>query len=72
MFQIKVVQQIKIHILCYITFSRKSCRLWDDVKEYSSVRQTTDDSVIRRMRFASSITNATHTHALKHAYTQNM
>ena len=27
--QIKVVEKIKTHILCTVTFSRKSCRSWD-------------------------------------------
>jgi len=31
MSQTKVVQKIKTHILCSVTFSLKSCRLWDDV-----------------------------------------
>jgi len=31
MFHTKVVQKIKTHILCSVTFSRKSCRLWDNV-----------------------------------------
>jgi len=29
MFQTKVVEKIKTHILCSVTFFRKSCRLWD-------------------------------------------
>jgi hypothetical protein len=32
MFQTKVVEKIKTHILSSITFFRKSCRLWDNVK----------------------------------------
>ena len=32
MFQTKVVEKIKTHILCSITIVRNSCRLWDDVK----------------------------------------
>jgi hypothetical protein len=31
MFQIKVLEKIKIHILYSVTFSRKSCRLWVNV-----------------------------------------
>ena len=31
MFQTKVVEKIKTHILYSLTFSRKSCRLWDNV-----------------------------------------
>jgi hypothetical protein len=30
MFQTKVVGKIKTHILCSVTFFRKSCRLWDN------------------------------------------
>jgi hypothetical protein len=33
MLGIKVVEKIKIYILRPITFSRKSCRLWDNVKK---------------------------------------
>jgi len=33
MFQTKVVEKIKTHILCLLTFSRKSCRLWDNVEK---------------------------------------
>ena len=32
MFQTKVVEKIKTHILCSVTFFRKSCRLWDSVR----------------------------------------
>jgi hypothetical protein len=32
MFQTKVVEKIKTHILCTVTFFRKSCRLWDEWK----------------------------------------
>ena len=63
MFQTKVVQKIKTHILCSITFSRKSCRLWDNVEKYGTARQATDDNIIRRMRFACWITKATDTHS---------
>jgi len=31
MFQTKVVQKIKTHILFSVTFSLKSCRLWENV-----------------------------------------
>jgi len=42
-------------------FFRKSCRLLDKVEKYGRARQATDDSIIRRMRFASQITKATET-----------
>jgi hypothetical protein len=63
MFQIKVVEKIKTHILCSITFFRKSCRLWDSVEKYGTARQATCDNIIRRMRFACRITKATYTHS---------
>jgi len=37
MFQTKVVGKIKTQILCSVTFSRKSCRLWDKVEKYFRV-----------------------------------
>jgi hypothetical protein len=40
------------------------------VEKYGTARQTTDDNIIRRMRFACWITKATHTHT--HTHTQNM
>jgi hypothetical protein len=36
-FQTKVVEKIKTHILCSVTFFRKSCRLWDNVGKYCRV-----------------------------------
>ena len=46
MFQTKVVQKIKTHILCSVTFSLKSCRLWDNVeKKNYTTGQATDDNM---------------------------
>jgi hypothetical protein len=56
MFQIKVVEKIKTRILCSITISRKSCSLWDKVKNYG-IPKATDD-----MRFASWIAKTTDTY----------
>jgi len=36
MFQTKVVEKIKTHILCSTTFSLKSCYLWDNVEKYGT------------------------------------
>ena len=36
MFQTKVVEKIKTHILCSVTLFRKSCRLWVNVEKYGS------------------------------------
>jgi hypothetical protein len=47
MFQTKVVEKIKTHILCSVTFCpRKSCRLWDNVGKYDIAGQTTDDNMV--------------------------
>jgi len=37
MFQTNVVEKIKTHVLCSITLFRKSCRLWDNVKNMVEV-----------------------------------
>ena len=44
MFQTKVVEKIKTHILRSTTFFRKSCRLWDNVEKYCTAGQATDDN----------------------------
>jgi hypothetical protein len=41
-FQTKVPEKIKTHILCSITCFRKSFRLWDNVEKYGA-RRATDD-----------------------------
>jgi hypothetical protein len=48
MFQIKVVENIKLHILCYITFFRKSCRLGNIVEKYGGAREAADDNMVVR------------------------
>jgi hypothetical protein len=42
MFQTKFVEKMKTRILYSVTFSRKSCRLRNNVEKYGSVRQVTD------------------------------
>jgi hypothetical protein len=59
----KVVEKIKTHILCSVSFSRKWCLLCDNVENYSTARQVTDDNIILFMRFACWITKATDTHS---------
>jgi hypothetical protein len=44
LFQTKVVENIKTHILYSATFFRKSCPLWD-VEKYCRAVQVTDDSM---------------------------
>jgi hypothetical protein len=63
MFQAKAVEKIKTYILCSITFSQKSCRLWDNVEKFCGATEATDDNILRRMRFVCWITKATDTHS---------
>jgi hypothetical protein len=59
----EVVEKIKTHILCSVTFFfRISCRLWDKMEIYGRPRQATDNIITRRMRFACWIAKATNTH----------
>jgi len=62
-FQTKVAEEIKIHVLSSIYFSRKSSRLWRTVEKYGRSRQATDGTVIRRMCFECWIPKATDTHS---------
>ena len=59
----RFVEKSKTHILCSRNLCRKSFRLWDDVEKFGTARQTTDDNIIRRTRFACRITKATDTHS---------
>ena len=67
MFQTKVVEKIKTHILCSILIFRK---LYRNVEECGRARQVTDDNIIRHMRIACSITRATRarTHTPTHVF----
>jgi hypothetical protein len=59
MFRAKVVEKIKTDILCSVTFSRKSCRLWDNVEKYCTAGHATE----MPMRTACWIPKATDTHS---------
>jgi hypothetical protein len=52
MFQIKVVDKIKLNVLYSGNFSRKSCRLLNNIEKYGTAREAADDNIIRRMHFA--------------------
>ena len=46
MFQTKVIEKIKTHILCSISFFvLKKYRLWDTVEEYCRAGQATDENM---------------------------
>jgi len=60
-FQTKRVENNKTHFLCSIKFSRKSCRLRDNVEKYGTTRQTTDENIIRSKLFSCRIIKATNT-----------
>jgi len=63
MFQTKVVQKIKTHILWSATFFRKSRRLWDNVEIYGRAGQATDGN----MALAHCVVDKhTHTHTHTH------
>jgi hypothetical protein len=69
MFRSKVVQNIKTHILCSITFfPRKSCRLRDHVEKYGRARQAADDDITWHMGFAFWVTTAMICLAKKNGY----
>ena len=62
-FQTKAVKKIETHILCSITFFRKSCPLWDKEEKYGTARQATDDNIVWRIRFACRINKSTDMHS---------
>ena len=45
-FQTKVVEKIKTHILCSITFLQKLCCLCHDLEEYCRAWQVTYDNMV--------------------------
>ena len=55
-FHTKFAGKIKIHILCSITFSRKSCRLWENVEKYGRAGEAASS-------YAFWIAQATDTHS---------
>ena len=63
----KVVEKIKTHILCSVTFFRQSCSLWDNVEKCGGVRGATNDVTIWRIGVGCWIIKATYMHA--HAHT---
>ena len=62
MFQTKVVEKIKTHILCSFFFFWKICCLSDNVEKYGTIRQATHGNIIWYMCIACWITKAIDTH----------
>ena len=60
MLQTKVVEKLEAHILCSLSFFRKSCRLWDNVEEYCRAGQP--QVRVWRMRIACWTPKAATTH----------
>jgi len=58
MFHTAFLYKTKTHILCSITYFRKSCRLWDDVEKYCRARQVTEENMKRRVHIAHRMTKA--------------
>ena len=48
MLQIEVVEKIKTHILCSVTFFRKSYRVWDNVEKCGGTREAANDNTAAR------------------------
>ena len=60
----KTFEKIKRHFLCSVNFfSRKSCRVCDDMEKCDWVGEVTDDNIIQRMLFACWITKGRDTHS---------
>jgi len=59
-FHITVIEKVT-HFMFNNFFFRKSRLLWDYIEKYGRACQVSDDNIIRRMRFAYSITKATDT-----------
>ena len=70
MFQTIIVEKIKTHLACSITFSVTNCAIleimWKNMADLDrpphTVRETTDDNTIQHMHFTCWITKTTNTH----------
>jgi len=71
MFHTKFVKKIKTHFV-FNNFSRKLCRLQNNMKKYGRAGEATYNNIIWRMRIECWITNAKNTGKGAHAHTQNM
>jgi hypothetical protein len=67
-FQIKFAEKIKRHILYSETFSRKSCRLWVNIKTFGGAREAADDNIAARCMMDKSGYTRASTRAYKHTH----
>jgi hypothetical protein len=63
MYQTKVVEKIKTHILCSITFFYNRVFFLDNLKKYSKAGEATDDNILRRIRITRWTPSAINTHS---------
>jgi hypothetical protein len=63
MFQVKVAEENKTHILRPMHFYRKLCHFKDNEEKYGTAGQATDGNIKRRTRFACWISMDTDTHS---------
>jgi len=61
-FSDRIGREHKTHFMFNNFFHQKSCRLWDNVEEYSRASQATNDNIIWHMHVVCWITKATDTH----------
>ena len=69
MFQIKVIQKIKTHTLCSLSFFSENCVIYETMsKKRGGIREVTNYITIWCIRIAHWISKATCAHAHAHAY----
>ena len=68
--QIEVVEKIKTHVLCSVTFFRKSFLLWDNVEKCGGAREAADDIMAASRMLAARAQPHTLAHASTHTHTR--
>ena len=48
MFEIKIAEEIKVYLVCSVTFSRKLYPLWDTVEKFGGAREAADYNIAAR------------------------
>jgi hypothetical protein len=60
-----VVQKVKTHILCLITFFQKSCRLWDNMYKCGTARQVAGNNIKKITRAHCMLDSKDYKHTLR-------